>query len=81
MKNEILFTEGQKFKQWWFWINLIEINGLCHYGVYKQVILGLQFGDKPLSNTGLLIAIGLTLFLTTLLINLKFHAIVKNDGI
>jgi hypothetical protein len=81
MDNEILFTESQKFKQWWLWMILLGINGLFLFGVYKQVIGGQQFGDKPISNTGLLITTGLTLLLTFLFINFRLDTIIKKDGI
>jgi len=81
MANEILFTERQKFKQWWLWLILLGINGLFLFGVFKQVIGGQQFGDKPMSNAGLLIATGLTIALTLLFVNFRLDTTVKMDGI
>jgi len=81
MDNEILFSERQKFKQWWVWIILICINGLFSYGVFKQVIGGQQFGEQPMSNAGLLIATLLMLVLTILFITCKLDMQIKKDGI
>jgi hypothetical protein len=81
MANEILFTERQKFKQWWLWLLLLSINGLFLFGVYKQVIDGQQFGDKPMSNAGLLVTAGLTILLTLLFVNFRLDTNIKNDGI
>lgn len=81
MDNEILFSESQKFKQWWLWIILLGINGLFLYGVYKQVALGQQFGDNPMSNTGLLITVGLTLFFTVVFATFRLDTIIKKDGV
>lgn len=81
MNNEILFTERQKFKQWWVWLILLGINGLFLFGLFKQIIDGEQFGDKPMSNVGLLIATGVTLLLTLLFLNLRLDTEIKNDGI
>lgn len=53
MKTE--FTEEQKFTQWWLWLILIAIGMLPVYGIYKQFIIGEDFGSKPLSNLGLII--------------------------
>lgn len=53
MKTE--FTEEQKFTQWWLWLILIAIGMLPVYGIYKQLIIGEDFGSKPLSNIGLII--------------------------
>jgi hypothetical protein len=79
--NEILFSERQKFKQPWLWIILFGINGLFLFGVYRQVIHGQQFGDKPMSNATLLIVTGLTFLLTLLFINFRLDTIIKKDGI
>lgn len=81
MDNEILFTESQRFKQWWLWMILLGINGLFLFGVYQQVIGGQQFGDKPMSDTELLIITGLTLLLAFLFINFRLDTIIKRDGI
>ena len=81
MANEILFTERQRFKQWWLWLILLGINGLFLFGVFKQVIAGQQFGDKPMSNTGLLITAGLTILLTILFLNFRLDTLIKKEGI
>ena len=51
----ILFKEEQKFTQWWLWLILIGVVMFPLYGIYKQLILGEQFGDKPMSDVGLII--------------------------
>ena len=81
MNEESLFTERQRFKQWWLWLILLGTNGLFLFGVFKQVIGGQQFGDKPMSNVGLLIATGLTILLTLLFVNFRLDTTIKKDGI
>lgn len=81
MNKEILFTEKQRFSQWWLWLILLGINGLLLFGVFKQVFGGQYFGDKPMSDIGLLVALGLTLLLTLLFINFRLETVIKNDGI
>lgn len=81
MSNEVLFSERQKFKQWWLWLILLALNGWFLFGVFKQVIGGQQFGDKPMSNTGLLTATVLNILLTVLFLNLRLDTIIKKDGI
>ncbi|WP_207533233.1 hypothetical protein [Desertivirga arenae] len=81
MNKEVLFTERQRFNQWWLWLILLGINGLFIFGVYKQVLGGQQFGDKPMSNEGLLFATGLTIMLTVLFINFRLETQIKRDGI
>ncbi|POY35948.1 hypothetical protein C3K47_12115 [Solitalea longa] len=81
MDNEILFKERQRFKQWWLWLALLGVNSLFLFGVFKQVIGGRQFGDKPMSNSGLLIASGITLIVMIVFINFKMETMIKKDGI
>ena len=81
MENKILFSEQQKFKQWWLWVILLGINSIFIFGIFKQVILGEQFGDKPMSNTGLFIGFGGMLLLTILFLTFKLETIIKEDGI
>lgn len=81
MDNEILFSETQQFRQWWLWLILLSINGLFIFGVFKQVIDGKQFGENPVSNTGLLGVTSFTLFLTLLFMNCRLDTKIKNDGI
>lgn len=51
----IVFKETQKFSQWWLWLILIGIGILPILGIYKQLIIGEKFGDKPMSDLGLII--------------------------
>jgi hypothetical protein len=81
MKEEILFTERQRFTQWWLWLILLGINGLFIFGVFMQVIAGKQFGNNPMSNTGLLIATGLSILFTVLFLNFRLETVIKKDGI
>ncbi|MDQ7961216.1 hypothetical protein [Flavobacterium lindanitolerans] len=81
MDNEILFTERQRFKQWWLWFILLGINGLFLFGVIKQVVGGEPYGDKPMSNTGLIITTALTVFLTFLFVSFRLETIIRKDGI
>lgn len=81
MDNEILFTERQRFRQWWLWFILLGINGLFLFGVIKQVVGGEPYGDKPMSNTGLIITTALTVFLTFLFVSFRLETIIRKDGI
>lgn len=81
MNSDILFAERQRFRQWWIWLILLGINGFLLFGVFQQVFGGRQFGDKPISNEGLLFTLGLSLLLTVLFINLRLDTQIKKDGI
>lgn len=62
MEEKILYTEQQKFTQWWIWLLLIALNGIFVYGIYQQIYTKVPFGDNPTSNTGLFIGFGGMLF-------------------
>ncbi len=81
IENEKLFSETQRFKQWWLWILLLGIDGLMLYGVYSQVINGQQFGDKPEGNAELLIGAGISLLVTIFVLSIRLETLVKEDGI
>ena len=81
MNKEILFTESQKFKQWWIWLILLGVNGLFLFGVFKQVIGGEQFGAKPMGDIGLLIITGLTIALTLLFMKFRLDTKISKEGI
>ena len=49
-----LFKEEQRFTQWWLWLILIPIGILPVVGIIQQLILEKEFGDKPMSDFGLI---------------------------
>jgi len=51
---KVEFKEKQKFTQWWLWLILIGIALFQVYGLYQQLIKGEDFGDKPMSDFGLI---------------------------
>ncbi|WP_018616763.1 hypothetical protein [Segetibacter koreensis] len=81
MENDVLFTERQKFRQWWVWLTLLGVNGLFIFAVFKQVIGGQQFGEKPMGNTQLLFTAGVIILLTIWLFNLRLETQIKKTGI
>lgn len=81
MHEEVLFTERQKFRQWWVWLFLLGINGFFLFGIYHQIIRKQPFGDKPMSDTGLLIATGLCLVLTLLFACIHLDTVITKKGI
>jgi hypothetical protein len=52
---KIEFKEQQKFTQWWIWLLLIGLGAIAVYGIIQQFLFGIDFGDKPMSNIGLII--------------------------
>lgn len=52
---KIEFKEEQKFTQWWLWIILVGIGLLPLIMNYQQLVLKEDFGDRPMSDFGLIL--------------------------
>jgi len=52
---ETEFREKQKFTQWWLWLFLIGLVIFQLYGLYQQLVKGVNFGNKPMSDIGLMV--------------------------
>jgi hypothetical protein len=50
----MIFEEKQRFKQWWMILLMGGVSAMVYYGSVSQWITGVPFGDKPLSDMGLL---------------------------
>jgi len=55
MNNKIEFKEKQKFTRWWIWLILIGLGAIAVYGFIQQIVFGVEFGNKPMSNVGIII--------------------------
>lgn len=81
MEDDNLFSETQRFKQWWLWALLAGINGMLLFAIVKQMLLGQPFGDKPASDAELMVIFGLLVLLTAMFISLRLETRIKKDGI
>lgn len=81
VQNEILFTEDQRFRQWWLWLILLSGDAVFLFWVCKQLIFKVQVGDHPMSDTSLLLsAVGIIL-VSILLFYTRLNTQIKKDGI
>lgn len=81
MSNEILFTERQRFKQWWIWLILLGVNAVFIFRIFRQ-IMGLQpIGQNTMSDTGLIVVTTVSILLTILFLNFRLDTLIKKDGI
>jgi len=79
MKTE--FKEEQKFNQWWLWLILIPMGVLPIVGIYKQLILGENLGDNPMSDFSLLIFSIIMFSLVGLFLIMKLKTSIDKNGI
>jgi 4-amino-4-deoxy-L-arabinose transferase-like glycosyltransferase len=81
MNDEIVFSETQRFKQWWLWTILIAINVQFLYIILRQVIGGQPVGDNPMSNTGLIIVESITMLSTISFYFFRLETQISKEGI
>lgn len=69
--EKILFTEEQRFSQWWLWlIMLLALAAVVvpfTIGIHSQVVLDKPYGDNPMSNEGLIVTGGFSVLLLFLI--------------
>lgn len=81
MSTEILFSEKQRFKQWWLYLLLGGTNAYFIFAAFKQIIIGNPFINNPISNSRLLYALGTSLLITVLALSIKLETKIKQDGV
>lgn len=78
---KIEFKEEQKFTQWWLWLILIPIGFMPIIEIYKQIIINEPFGDKSMSNFGLVIVAIFIFTLLGLFVLIKLKTTINSDQI
>lgn len=79
--SETYFKETQRFKQWWIIIILIAIFGIWIWGIIQQIIFEIPFGNRPVSNLGLIL-IGIIALLPLILVfSFKMVTEIRDNGI
>ncbi len=83
------FHEEQQFRQPWVWLLLLAVTvciaGVFAHGIYTQLYLGQTWGDRPMSNTALVISATFSFLfsagITLLFCKLKLTTEVGPNGI
>ncbi len=87
--SELLFLETQKFIQLWMWVLLIVLFGTqfvwIGFAIYQQLFLNEPWGNKPMSNIGLIFTVLWVSFVMVLIVGLflttRLETRVYRDGI
>lgn len=76
-----LFEEKQRYTQWWLWLIIVSVAGIVSgmfvYGLFEQLVIGKPWGDKPMSNDGL---VAFSLFMISamvLMLLIFFNAVLE----
>ncbi len=78
---KVEFKESQRVTQWWLWLILVSIIGLFVYGSYKQLFMGVPWGNNPMSDAGLVIFTLLVLILFLMFLFVRLRTCIDSDGI
>jgi len=83
-QKEISFYEYQNIfnlKCWYLWVLWLFIDGLFILGFVRQIIFHKQWGNHPMSDTGLMIVTALMLIFSLFFIFMRMETIIDNTGI
>ncbi len=80
MEN-IYFKEIQKFNQFWIWIVIGILIAIWLWGIIQQIILGVPFGNRPVSDIGLILIGILVLIPPIIILRLRMITEVHPDGL
>lgn len=81
MEQTVLFSEKQRFTQAWLWILLSGLTAFSIFGMIRQICLGLSFGQKPMSDSGLVFLVVFMLLLDYLFFSFRLETEIRTDGI
>lgn len=79
--SRILFSETHYFRQWWLLGLVLGLNGFILFGLVSQVFLGQVFGDKPMSNTGLVFVAILQTAFTLFILLQRLSVKIDEEGV
>jgi hypothetical protein len=77
----LVFSEKQKFRQWWLWLPLVTVSGFMVYGIYQQIILKKPFGDNPANDTVLLLISLVPLIILVLFMFSELETEISDRGV
>ncbi len=81
MQDEVLFSEKQRFRQFWLWIILLCLNIFFIDRTVRELLMAEQFGGTPMGDTGLVISTIISLLVTLLIGTTRLDTMIKHDGI
>lgn len=81
MESDVLFSEKQRFKQWWIWLLMIGMNGFILTGIYFKLKNDAAIASEEVDNTSLVIVACVSIVLTLMFFLLRLDTQIKADGI
>ena len=81
MKNKLVFTETQRFNQWWVWLSLIAVNGGLIAAAFLEKNEAHSPGKKPMSDIEFLVVIGVVVLISLGLLAFRLETQIREEGI
>lgn len=85
MDSKILFSESQKFRQWWMYLITLGLTAFTTYGVIRQVFFHDPFDNilmgNSISNSALWGSWITSVVITLLVLNVRLQTQIKSEGI
>ena len=75
------FEEEQKFRQWWLWLILLCSGVVPFFGFLNQILLNKEFANNTMTNTQILIYLGISSFFLIFFWFLKLKTKIDQNGI
>lgn len=79
--SEVLFQERQYFRQWFVWLPLLGTDVLFLWGLVQQLCMGEPWGDKPMSDLGLVLMSLLMFALTGMFMAMHLRTEITTEGV
>lgn len=76
-----MFKEEQRFNQWLLWVGILSFGFLIIYGTIKQIFYNIPFGNKPMSNVGIVFFSSFYLLFIVLFRILKLETKINENGV
>lgn len=74
-----LFTETQRFNQWWIWLIILLSSGVPFVVFVQQIILGKTFGTNPISDTAVVLMLLLPLAIILLFYMIRLQTNITHE--
>ena len=80
MNSHALFTEKQRFNQWWIWAILISVNAVMLFGLAQQMVFKKPFGENPASDGGIIFGAFMCSLLLIVFVSFRLETRIYKGG-
>jgi len=74
-----LFTESQRFNQWWVWLIVILSCGVPFIIFVQQIVLGKTVGDHPMSDSAVILSLIIPVIFILLFYMMQLKTVITRE--